>query len=117
MITAPQTELALLSESAKPTLWVYYPFGSTLAGESARNLAIRVGATITAADFRPQANLPRAADLPKVAVIRFSEERNHSLARVIGNTVGALGYSWKIESAVNMSGAQRNTVEVWLPTK
>jgi hypothetical protein len=99
-------------EIAGPALWIYYSAGSSLAGQTARSLAARIGADVTSSDFAAQ------TDLPKAAVIRFSEERNHTLARTIGKSLGASGYRWKIENlSATSAGSQRNMIEVWLPTR
>ena len=97
------------SETAKPVLWAYYPRGSSRAEASARSLSARIGSNLTNSDFEAQTNLPNDA------VIKFSEERNHALARMIGKSLGASGYKWKIENTSSSVGPHCNMVEVWLP--
>jgi hypothetical protein len=99
------------SATAKPVLWLYYAFGSSVAEQNAHAVAARIGENITSADFKAQ------TDSPKDAVIRFSEERNHTLARAIGKSLGDSGYRWRIESSASSAGPRRNIVEVWLPAK
>jgi hypothetical protein len=97
------------SEAAKPVLRVYYPHGSSRAEANARSLSARINSKLTSSDFEAQTNLPSDA------VIKFSEERNHPLARVIGKSLGDSGYRWKIESTSSSVGSHRNMIEVWLP--
>jgi hypothetical protein len=98
-------------ETAKPVLWVYYPHGSSRAEANARSLAARIGSNLTSSDFKAQTNLPNDA------VIKFSEERNHALARTIGKSLGDSGYRWKIEHTSSSVETHRNMIEVWLPMK
>jgi hypothetical protein len=98
-------------ETAKPVLWVYYPHGSSRAEANARSLAARIGSNLTSSDFNAGTNLPNDA------VIKFSEERNHALARMIGKSLGVSGYRWKIENTSSSVGSHRNMIEVWLPMK
>ena len=98
-------------ETAKPVLWVYYPQGSSRAEANARSLAARIGSNLTSSDFNARTNLPNDA------VIKFSEERNHALARMIGKSLGDSGYRWKIENTSSSVGSHRNMIEVWLPMK
>jgi hypothetical protein len=90
-----------------PDLLIYYPSGSTRAEASARNLAAQIGSNVTNSDVR-------AGGGPSDhAAIRFSGERNHTLARMIGRSLGEAGYHWKIDA----SPSRGNTIEVWLPAK
>jgi hypothetical protein len=98
-------------ETAKPVLWVYYLQGSSRAEANARSLAARRSSNFTSSDLKAQ------TDLPNDAVIKFSEERNRALARMIGKWLGNSGYSWKIENASSSNGSHRNMIEVWLPMK
>ena len=95
----------------RPVLWVYYPRGSSRAEANSRSLAARIGLNLTSSDFNARANLPNDA------VIKFSEERNHALARMIGKSLGDSGYRWKIENTSSSVGSHRNMIEVWLPMK
>jgi hypothetical protein len=97
------------SETAKPVLWVYYPYGSSRAEANARSLSARIESNLTSSDFEAQTSVPIDA------VIKFSEERNHALARMIGRSLGDLGYRWKIENTFSSVGSGRNVIEVWLP--
>jgi hypothetical protein len=74
-------------------------------------LAARIGSNLTSSDFNAQTNLPNDA------VIKFSEERNHALALMIGKSLGDSGYRWKIEKSSSSVGSHRNMIEVWLPMK
>ncbi|MEA2737284.1 MAG: hypothetical protein QOH05_591 [Acetobacteraceae bacterium] len=98
-------------ETVKPVLWVYYPRGSSRAEASARSLAAGIGSNLTSSDFKT------GTDSPNDAVIKFSEERNHVLARMIGKSLGVSGYRWKIENTSSSGGSHRNIIEVWLPMK
>jgi hypothetical protein len=98
------------SQTAKPVLRVYYPSGSLHAETNARSLLARVQPDLTRSDAEAQTGLPNEA------VIKFSEERNHPLARLIGKSLGILGYRWKIENASGMVDRPRNVIEVWLPS-
>jgi hypothetical protein len=98
-------------ETAKPVLWVHYPHGSSRAEASARSLAVRIGSNLTSSDFKAQVNLPNDA------MIKFSEESHHALARMIGKLLGDSGYRWKIEKTRSSVGSHRNVIEVWLPMK
>ena len=98
------------SETAKPVLWVYYPSGSSRAETNARSLLARSEPNLTRSDAEAQ------TDLPDEAVIKFSEERNHALARIIGKSLGTLGYRWRIENAAGLVDTPRNMIEVWLPS-
>jgi hypothetical protein len=97
------------SETAKPVLWVYYPYGSSRAEANARILLARIDSNFTGPDVEAQTNVPTDA------VIKFSEERNHALARMIGRSLGDLGYRWKIENTSSSVGSGRNVIEIWLP--
>jgi hypothetical protein len=97
------------SETAKPVLRIYYPHGSSRAEANARSLSARIDSVLTSSDFEAQINLPNDA------VIKFSEERNHALARMIGNSLGDSSYRWKIENTSSAVGSHRNLIEVWLP--
>jgi hypothetical protein len=97
------------SETAKPILRVYYPYGSSRAEANARGLSARIDSNLTSSDFEAQTNVPIDA------VIKFSEERNHALARMIGRSLGDSGYRWKIENTSSAVGSGRNVIEVWLP--
>jgi hypothetical protein len=66
---------------------------------------------LTSSDFKAR------TDLPDDAVIKFAEERNHALARMIGKSLGVLGYRWRIENTSSSVGSHRNMIEVWLPMK
>jgi hypothetical protein len=99
------------AEIDKPVLWVYYPFGATLAGENARTLASRIGSDVSSVDFIG------LAEVPKIAVIRFSQERNVTLSKAMGKALANLGYRWRLEDGSNAGGAPHNMIEIWLPTK
>jgi hypothetical protein len=103
------TAKAVESEAAKPVLRVYYPLGSSRGEASARSLSARIGPNVTSSDFESQARVP------DVAVIQFSDERNHALARMIGKSLGDSGYPWRIQNTPSSGGLQRNMIEVWLP--
>jgi hypothetical protein len=90
-----------------PDLRVYYPAGSSRAEASARNLTARIGSNVTNSDVRAESSPPDHA------VIRFSGERDHTLARMIGRSLGDAGYRWTIENTRSRS----DTIEVWLPAK
>jgi hypothetical protein len=96
-------------EAVKPVLRVYYPLGSSHGEANARSLSARISPNVTSSDFDGQAHLP------DVAVIQFSDERNHALARMIGKSLGDSGYPWRIQNAPSSGGLQRNMIEVWLP--
>jgi hypothetical protein len=98
-------------DTAKPDLWIYYPSGSLRAQAYARTLAARIASNLSSSDFKAQ------ADLPGGAVIKFSDERHHALARMIGKSLGDSGYGWKIEKTPNSDVSHRNIIEVWLPMK
>jgi hypothetical protein len=98
-------------DTVKPVLWVYYPQGSSRAEANARSLSARMGSSVTSADFKAQTNPPNGA------VIKFSEKKDHALARKIGKSLGDSGYRWKIENSSSSVGPPRNTIEVWLPMK
>jgi hypothetical protein len=98
-------------DTAKPELWVYYPLGSSRAEANARSLAARIASNLSSSGFKAQANLSGEA------VIKFSEERHHALARMIGKSLGDSGYGWKIEKTSSSVGSHRNIIEVWLPMK
>jgi hypothetical protein len=97
------------SEAAKPVLRVYYPHGSSRAEANARILSARIDSNLVGSDFQTR------TDLPDDAVIKFSEEKNHTLARMVGKSLGNLGYRWKIENDSGAIGSHRNMIEVWLP--
>jgi hypothetical protein len=97
------------SEPNKPALVVYYPRGSLRAKKNAQSLSARIQSDLTKSDFEAQ------SALPDDAVIKFSEESNHALARRIGKSLGDLGYRWRIENSPRPVGAPRNSIEVWLP--
>jgi hypothetical protein len=98
------------AETEKPVLWVYYPLGATLAGENARTFATRIGPDISSVDFIA------LVEVPRIAVIRVSQERNLALSKAMGKALANLGYRWRIEDASNSAGAPHNMLEVWLPT-
>jgi hypothetical protein len=98
-------------ETAKPVLLVYYPYGSRRGEATARSLARRIASEVTSSDIRAPTNLPDEA------IIKFSEERNHELGRMIGKSLGDSGYRWKVEKIPTRRGSHRNRIEVWLPMK
>jgi hypothetical protein len=108
---SPTQAEAAISETGKPALRIYYSFESPLAAKNAQSLATRIGAELTRSDFKAE------SDLPKHAAIRISEERNHALARTIGQSLGDLGYEWEIENLSGLTQSRRNVIEVWLPAK
>lgn len=61
--------------------------------------------------------LKAQADLANVAVVKYTSERSHTLARSFGPLLTSMGYTWRIESGSSSAEPQRNTVEVWLPSK
>jgi hypothetical protein len=99
------------SETTKPVLLVYYPHGSRRGEAIARSLATRIGSEVTSSDIKA------ATGLPNDVIIKFSEEKNHEFARMIGKSLGRSGYRWRIEKIPTPVGSQRNTIEVWLPKK
>jgi hypothetical protein len=99
------------SETAKPVLWVYFPKGSLRSEVNAWSLSVRTGSNFANSDFKAQTNLPSDA------VVKFSDERDHALARLIGKYLGDAGYKWKIENAAGSVDSRRNLIEVWLPMK
>jgi hypothetical protein len=98
-------------ETTKPVLLVYYPHGSRRGEATARSLATRIGSEVTSSD------IGAATSLPEDAIIKFSEERSHELARKIGKSLGHSGYRWRIEKIPTLVGSHRNMIEVWLPMK
>jgi hypothetical protein len=98
-------------ETAKPVLLVYYPYGSRRGEATARSLARRIGSEVTSSDIKAQTSLPDGA------IIKFSEKRNHELARMIGKSLGDSGYRWRIEKIPTRVGSHRSRIEVWLPMK
>jgi hypothetical protein len=98
-------------ETGKPILLVYYPHRSRRGEATARNLAARIGSEVTSSDIEAPASLPDNA------MIKFSDERNHKLARMIGKSLGDLGYRWRIEKVPSLVESHRNMIEVWLPMK
>jgi hypothetical protein len=98
-------------ETAKPVLLVYYPHGSRRGEATARSLATRIGSEVTSSDIKA------LTSLPDDAMIKFSEKRNHELARIIGKSLGDSGYRWRIEKIPSPVGSHRSMVEVWLPMK
>jgi hypothetical protein len=97
-------------EKGKPILWIYYAAGAEIASESARALAARTRRDVSSVDFLTQ------TEVPKVGVIRYSEEKNRVLASEMAKTLTTLGYRWKIEDLSNAVSTPHNMVEVWLPT-
>jgi len=79
------------AETTKPVLMVYFPHGSRRGEANARSLATRIGSEVTSSYIKA------ATHLPADAIIRFSEERNHELARMIGTSLGHSGYRWRVE--------------------
>jgi hypothetical protein len=108
---SPTQAEAAISETGKPALRIYYLFESPVAAKNAQSLATRIGAELTRSDFKAE------SDLPKHAAIRISEERNHALARTIGQSLGDLGYGWEIENLSGLTQSRRNVIEIWLPAK
>jgi hypothetical protein len=98
-------------ETTKPALLVYYPHGSRRGEANARSLATRIGSDVRSSDIKA------ATGLPNDAIIKFSEERNHELAQMIGKSLGHSGYRWRSEKIATRVGSHRNTIEVWLPMK
>jgi hypothetical protein len=99
------------SEKAKPVLWVYYPRGSLRAEVNAWSLSVRTSSNFAHSDFKTQTNLPSDA------VIKFSDERNHALARLIGKLLADAGYRWETQNATGSIYSHPNMIEVWLPMK
>jgi hypothetical protein len=97
------------SEPSKPALVVYFPRGSSRAETNARSLSARIDSNFAKSDFEAQSTLTDDA------VIKFSEEINHKLARVVGKSLGEWGYRWRIENSSSPARTRRNTIEVWLP--
>jgi hypothetical protein len=97
-------------QTGKPILWIYYAAGAETAGENARALAARTRRDVSNVDFLTQ------TEVPKVAVIRYSEEKNRVLSSEMAKTLAALGYRWRIEDLSNLLSTPHNMIEVWLPT-
>jgi hypothetical protein len=97
------------SKPNKPTLMVYFPRGSLRSETNARSLATRIEANFAKSDFEAQ------SALPDDAVIYFLEESSHNLARVVGKSLGDLGYRWRIVNGSSPAGVHRNMIEAWLP--
>jgi hypothetical protein len=97
------------SKTNKPALMVYFPRGSLRAETNAENLAVRVDANLAKADFEAQSTLPDDA------VIKYSGEGGHKLARVVGKSLGDFGYRWRIVNSSSPVGAHGSMIEVWLP--
>jgi hypothetical protein len=97
------------SQAAKPALKIYYPYGSSRAETNARILSARIASTLASFDFQAQTNVPNDV------VVKFSEEKNHALARIVGKSLGDLGYRWKIENSSGSAKSHHNLIEVWLP--
>jgi hypothetical protein len=97
------------SKTNKPTLLVYFPRGSLRAETNARSLSARIDSNLAKSDLETQ------SILPDDAVIKFSEESNHTLARVVDKSLRDLGYRWRIENSASPVGAHRDMIEVWLP--
>jgi hypothetical protein len=97
------------SGAAKPVLRIYYPQGSSRAEANAQTLSARLDANLVSSDFQT------SADLPTDAVIKFSTEKNHTLARMVGKSLGNWGYRWRIENNSGAIGSHPNMIEVWLP--
>jgi hypothetical protein len=110
---APAAGAASISDAdaGRPSLSIVYQAGSGSAEDSARSLKAQVGSNVTGVDLNPR------SDLPKVAVIRYSQEKNHALARSIGPLLTNMGYSWRIESGATATDSPRGVIEVSLPTK
>jgi hypothetical protein len=98
-------------ETAKPALVVYYPYGSRRGEATVRNLTRRIGSEVTNSDIKAPTSFPDGA------IIKFSEGRNHELARMIGKSLGDSGYRWRIEKILTRVGSHRSRIEVWLPMK
>ena len=90
-------------------LLVYVPHSSLRAETNARSLLARINVDLTV--FASESK----SALPDDAVIKFSAESNHALARTVGKSLGDLGYRWRIENSSDLVAARRNFVEVWLP--
>jgi hypothetical protein len=97
------------SNTNKPALLVYVPHGSLRAETNARSLSARVDVDLKMFDSESK------SALPDDAVIKFSAEGNHTLARTVGKSLGDLGYRWRIENSSDLVAARRNMIEVWLP--
>jgi hypothetical protein len=97
------------SKANKPSLVVYFLRGSSRAETNARSLSARINSNFANSDFEAQSALPDGA------VIKFSDESNHELARVVGKSLGDRGYRWRIDNSSSPAGARRNMIEVWLP--
>lgn len=108
-LTAQSPAVVSDPETTQPVLSIYYSFGSRQAENNARSLVAQIGSNVASVVRTDQ------TDLPKVAVIRVSEERNHSFALAIGRSLAKLGYPWRIENASSAAGARLNVIEVWLP--
>jgi hypothetical protein len=102
---------ASISDAGPPSLSIIYQLGSGPAEDSARSLKAQMGSNVTSVDLSPR------PDVPKVAVIRYSQERHHALARSIGPLLTNMGYTWKIESAASSTDSARGMIEVSLPPK
>ena len=103
-VSGPET-----TGTTQPVLSIYYSFGSPQAENNARSLVAQIGSNVASVDRKDQ------TELPKVAVIRLSEGRNHPLALAIGRSLANLGYSSRIQNASSAAGPRRNVIEVWLP--
>jgi hypothetical protein len=97
------------SKPNKPALVVYFPRGSLRAETNAQSLSARIISNFTKSDFEAQSTVPDDA------VIKFSEESNHALARDVGKSLGDWGYRWRIENSSSPVGEHCNMIEVWLP--
>jgi hypothetical protein len=108
---APARAVAREPELGKPIVWIYYPVGATLVGETARALAARVATDASTVDYMAQ------ADMPRIAVIRFSQGKNQELSKAVAKTLANLGYRWRIEDVSRSASTPHNMVEIWLPNR
>lgn len=115
------------SQGASPrgrALLVLHPARTEGSAAVASRLAARAGLDPdqidvgTVGDARPGGDARPAGDARLGAVIRFYSENDHALARRLGQELGHMGYTWKLENFATRPWAWKDqAIEVFLPNK
>lgn len=110
--TTGSTDAGPVDPRRAPPLVILHAARSETARAVADQLASRTGLT------PDQIDTSESADAPSRAVIRFYADKDHAMARRLGQELANLGYAWQIENLSDRPPSpDHQIIEVWLPRR
>ncbi|MBV9755733.1 MAG: hypothetical protein JO047_01640 [Alphaproteobacteria bacterium] len=95
--------------SGSAALAIHVAANSAAAGATAKTLADRLGSGV-------RTETVAASAAPPGAVICYGNPEDHDRAKAIGETLGGLGYYWRLQrSPTAQAGTASPHIDVWLP--